>query len=310
MLVTVAICTWNRSALLRQTLVSLQGLVKPSDVEWELLVIDNNCTDDTPAVVEEFTGKLPIRRIVETKQGHSHARNRAVDEARGSWVLWTDDDVLVDPQWLTEMTRAIGQHPEASFFGGYIEPWFEVPPPRWIEQNRQFLTGVLVTRDLGAEPRPFGAGEFPFGANMAIRTDLQREHRFNPRLGRVGAGNVVLDETDLFHRLVAQGYHGVWVPAARVRHWVPSKRMTRQYVWDYFFGMGQAAIRTGEIRVQAGESTLFGAPRWMRKRELGYRMRSLVAPVADPKNAVLHLAEAARWSGMVHESKSILGLTT
>src|SRR4051812_1329005 len=102
MLVTVAICTWNRAALLDRTLARLRDLRIPPGLSWELLVVDNNCTDETSAVLARHAKHLPLRALHEPKQGHSHARNRAVAEARGDLLLWTDDDVLAHADWLAE----------------------------------------------------------------------------------------------------------------------------------------------------------------------------------------------------------------
>ena len=100
MRVTIAICTWNRCDLLRQTLERMTGLMQPPGTEWELLVVNNNCTDGTDQVLSGFEGRLPLRRVFESRPGQSNARNAAVGAARGEFILWTDDDVLVDPNWL------------------------------------------------------------------------------------------------------------------------------------------------------------------------------------------------------------------
>ena len=83
MRLTVAICTWNRSALLDRTLAEFRKLTIPPGLDWELIVVNNNSTDDTDRVIAAHTGALPIVRILESKQGHCHARNTAVAAARG-----------------------------------------------------------------------------------------------------------------------------------------------------------------------------------------------------------------------------------
>ncbi len=77
--VTVAICTWNRAKLLDQTLTRMQQLRIPANVAWELLVVNNNCTDDTDAIIAGHESALPLRRLFEPKPGLSNARNFAVD---------------------------------------------------------------------------------------------------------------------------------------------------------------------------------------------------------------------------------------
>src|SRR5437763_1886582 len=128
MLSTVGICTWNRAALLEWTLTEMLLLRIPEPVTWELLVVNNNSTDETESVIARFAGKLPIRGIFEARQGQSHARNRLVAEAAGELILWTDDDVLVAPDWMEQYVEAARRWPDASHFGGTADPLFEISP--------------------------------------------------------------------------------------------------------------------------------------------------------------------------------------
>src|SRR5689334_7868892 len=123
--VTVAICTWNRARLLDSTLAQFCKLRIPDGLTWELLVVDNNSTDDTRAVIEKYSGRLPVRRLLEAEQGASPARNRAIAEAAADLLLFTDGDVLVDEGWLAAYVEAAERWPNAGFFGGLITPWFE-----------------------------------------------------------------------------------------------------------------------------------------------------------------------------------------
>ena len=91
--ITIAICTWNRCKLLGQTLEQMTRLEIPPHVQWELLIVNNNSTDATSAMVASFSRRLPIRERFEPRPGLSHARNRALTESQGDYILWTDDDV-------------------------------------------------------------------------------------------------------------------------------------------------------------------------------------------------------------------------
>ena len=124
----VAICTWNRAALLRQTLERLASIPWPAQAT-ELILVDNGSTDDTAAVAASFSGRLPMRIVREAKPGLSNARNRALKEATTTHVLFTDDDVLVGDEWLGAFAAAILKYPQAAVLGGPIEPWFQEPPP-------------------------------------------------------------------------------------------------------------------------------------------------------------------------------------
>ena len=97
MLITVAICSLNHAELLRRTLQSLAALQVPHDLGWEVVVVNNGSTDHTDQVLAAFADRLPLRCEVEPERGLSRARNRAVDTARGDYMVWTDDDVVVGP---------------------------------------------------------------------------------------------------------------------------------------------------------------------------------------------------------------------
>ena len=114
MRITVAICTRNRSSQLQHTLTQMRKLAIPPDVQWELLVVNNSSTDATDSVLTAFAHCLPLRRLFEPTPGKSHALNLAVREASGDYILWTDDDVLVDPDWINGYHEAFLRWPEAA----------------------------------------------------------------------------------------------------------------------------------------------------------------------------------------------------
>lgn len=258
--VSIAICTWNRADLLDQTLNEMRKLRIPDGTNWELLVVNNNCTDHTEQVIAKHSHALPLKHLKETKAGLSHARNCAVDVAKGQLLLWTDDDVLVDREWMATYIHASRDFPEADFFGGTVIPWFEVEPPKWLKKNFAIVEGAYAARDLGQQIREFDPGELPVGANMAFRMTAVRDMRYDPSLGRVKDRLTSGDETDFVERLTEKGGRGVWVGPAEVRHFIPSPRMSKAYLRDLYTLSGQTYIRRKEI----GEAPLlFGVPRWI-----------------------------------------------
>ncbi len=239
MIVTVAICTWNRCGLLRSTLARLTEIVVPRGLEWELIVVDNNSTDDTAAVIESFANRLPLRRVLEEQMGLSNARNAAVQASRGQYILWTDDDVLVDHHWLEAMCEAFERHPDAAFFGGPIEPLFEGQPPRWLADDWRLVADAYALRDFGSQELPLTTDRLPFGANYAVRTAEQRAHSYNPMLGRRGAQMTAGEETEVLLALLAEGCTGWWTPAASVKHFIPTQRQTEEYLRSFHEGIGR-----------------------------------------------------------------------
>lgn len=216
----------------------------PENIDWELIVVNNNCTDATVDVIELYKEKLPIRGLFEPNQGLSNARNCAAAAAKGDLILWTDDDVLVDPNWISEYLAAARDWPEASFFGGTIDPWFISRPPRWILQNLDLLYGVFAIRQLGNRIMKIDMPKnFPYGANMAMRKRVFHTITFNPDMGHRGTTLICGEEVDFMSRLMALGHSGVWVGTASVRHYIPRNRLTKKHIWEHFRGVGQSNLR-------------------------------------------------------------------
>jgi glucosyl-dolichyl phosphate glucuronosyltransferase len=282
MRVTAAICTWNRAESLRRTLDSLATMRVPTNLDWDLLIINNNCTDHTDAVIREFCGRLPIQRLLESKQGQSHARNRAIDAAQGDYVIWTDDDVVVDLDWLAAYVHAFLQYPDAAVFGGPISPRYEAPVVKWIKEGQAMLGGPYAIRDFGDEYLPLSIQErrVPYGANFAVRAAEQRMFRYDPNLGlgpgRRGAG----EEVDMIERLLRTGATGYWVPTARVEHCIGHNRQTVQYIRRHFVGAGE----TDAFLQQHTGLRYFGVPRWMFRQLVEqwflYRLHRLISSPA------------------------------
>jgi glucosyl-dolichyl phosphate glucuronosyltransferase len=293
-LITVGICTWNRALLLRKTLEQLTRINPlPDGVSWELIVVDNACTDATAEILDSFTSRLPLRRLYEPKPGLSNARNAALTAARGGHIVWTDDDVLVDEQWLAAYARAFARYPNAAFFGGSITAWFETPPPEWLSAVLPQVDIAFAIREFAVRDEEVIGPIIPFGANMAFRTEVLRRNGFDPRLGRVGAGMLSGEETALITDLLLQGESGRWVPGASVRHYIPPERQTVGYLRRYYIGSGASnVIASGPER---RGRMLFGRPRWAWRaalqNEIAYRLHRLTsAPeiwIEDLKRASL-----------------------
>ena len=259
---TVAICTWNRASRLAATLEQFCNVRTPPGFRWELLVVDNGSTDDTPGTIERFAGRLPIRRLVEPELGLSNARNRALSDAAGELLLWTDDDVLVAEDWLTAFVDAARRWPSAGYFGGPIVPWYENEPPAWYRAHESFLETVIAeTHDLGSVERALAVGESPWGANMAFRRSAYRSLKFEARLGRRGNERTDSEDNAYCRALRSAGVEGVWVPTATVKHVVGTERLTLSFVWHTFVGRGVTDVRLNPGT--DGVALFLGIPRWL-----------------------------------------------
>ena len=225
---SICICTFNRAESLRQTLASLATF---EDVTWygnELLIVDNNCTDHTRAVIERYRSQLPIRLVRETTQGLSHARNRAVREALGEVIVFTDDDVRLDSGWLAAIHRAFETFPQATYFGGRILPEWQGKPPRWFRGERLVLIdGLLVWFDLGGDTRPMAFNDpIPFGASFGFRRTLfDTIGDFRADLGVRGKSVGRGEETEFLSRARVGGATGLYIGEALCWHKVNPARL-------------------------------------------------------------------------------------
>jgi glucosyl-dolichyl phosphate glucuronosyltransferase len=305
MLVTVAICTWNRSRLLDRTLAALRTQRVPVGVDWEIVLVDNNCTDDTAAVVERHAEALPIRRVVEPKQGHSHARNRAIDEARGELILWTDDDVLASGNWIAEYVRVAGEHPEAGYFGGRVTPWYaeEIPveTAAFIDANLHLLAPVYSLKDYGDDVRQFAPGEGPFGANMGYRIAVQRRFRFDPKFGRVKTGLIGADEVSVVRAMQNAGVPGVWIGTTEIQHYIPPERTTPGHFWRYFEALGRTQVR---LEGASPAPTILGRPRWAVLASWRARAKSWAGRQLGRPGWLAHYLTAAKLAGYADEARA------
>lgn len=300
--VTVAICTWNRAALLDQSLSAMRNLRIPENTQWELLVVNNNSTDDTEKVISRYADVLPIRALWEPKPGHSNARNCAVAHARGRLMLWTDDDVLVDPDWLIEYLDAAREYPDADFFGGTILPKFTSEPPSWIRRHIKVFGSAYALRSSDDAVRPLSRGQYPFGANMMIRTECLRQVSFNPDDGRVEGGMLSADEINLMRKLAASGKWGVWVGRSRVRHCIGEERLTESYLRSFYEGIGRGYVRTNGLP----DGTLIrGVPRkWL----WSYRWARIQSWLFKPTRSAIWakaFKRTAKIGAMVSECRQI-----
>ena len=185
--VSVNICTYNRCGILSEALEGVLSQQIRDGKRYEVIVVDNNSTDETRQVVESFVarGHENLRYVFEGRQGLSHARNAAVSAARSPILAFTDDDVRVKPDWVATIKRMLDNHPEVDCVGGKVLPHWTFAPPSWLTSEHW---APLALVDYGDQPFYVNAGNqlCLLTANMAIRKDaLERIGGFQPALQRV-----------------------------------------------------------------------------------------------------------------------------
>jgi len=302
-LLSIAICTFNRAALLDDALRSFAATDKPSGIPFELLVIDNNSGDNTRSVVERWVARagFPLRYVFEGKQGLSQARNRAVKEAAGHWIWYVDDDVYFSPGWLEGVLEGVRFFPRASVLAGRVAPAFEPAQPSWLPPSA--LPYYSMT-SFGDEPRWLEPTEYPVGANAAFRRSVFEEvGLFREDLGRSADSLFSSEETDMVIRLYERDHKIGYVPGAEVRHRIPEDRATMSWLrkraywggvsWVLTDGATRGSSRFGLLRKAAW--MIQGVGRTALRKGLG--LDKQIEYAWQLGMARQYLAEAARNSG-------------
>lgn len=240
---SVVVCTYNRCESLADTLNALGELQIPANFRWELLIVDNNSRDKTRETVSAFASRQPdisVRYLFQPRQGLSNARNMGIEAARGEYVVFTDDDVLPESNWLTILVQSMREY-ECTAAGGYIEPLWLAPPPSWLTER--FYGFLALRTQQGRACQVKDQDEMPFGASLAFRRDtFDRLGNFDPKLGRNGKTLAGGEEIDILMRIVENGERVMYFPQARVRHKVESFRLRKQYFrrWRYQCSLNEA----------------------------------------------------------------------
>lgn len=218
--VTVAVCTRNRPESLALCLEALERLNYPM---LDLLVVDNAPTDDaTERLVQSRHPRIRYAR--EPKPGLSWARNRAIEEARGDILAFTDDDAVVDPGWVRALSAVFRADAAVMVVTGLVVPYeLETEAQVLFERYRSFARGFTPMRVQAAPVEPIAArygatGSFGTGANMAFRRRIFGEiGPFDPCLGP-GTLTRGADDLEMFFRVLKAGHALVYEPQALVRH--------------------------------------------------------------------------------------------
>jgi glucosyl-dolichyl phosphate glucuronosyltransferase len=296
---SVLICTFNRAALLGETLAALNAMEAPDACSVEIVVVDNNSTDDTAAVVaaSRARARFPIVLIHERQQGKSFALNAGLAAAAGDVLALTDDDVLPAADWLVRIVSAFRAQNVTFVFGKVLPRWQTTPPPELLTPPAQAIWGPLAIVDYGDTPShytPTSRGQrLPIGANLAmLRSVLVATGGWRTDLGKVNNTLISGEDHEIFLRLRRCGYYaGYYDPEIVVHHLVPTQRLSRRYFRRWFFWHGKtAALMLDDLYPELDMPAVprvAGAPRFIYRQALGQCVRWAATRLSDPLTAFI-----------------------
>src|SRR5215471_16449490 len=149
--IAVIISTYNRSDMLNNALDGVLCQNEEGSIPYQVIVVDNNSTDNTRGVVESHIarGHENLQYVFEPRQGVSYARNTGVARAKAPIIAFTDDDVRVARDWIANIKAEFDEHPDIAFLGGKILPHWKTAPPDWLNRDHWWALALL---DYGEEP--------------------------------------------------------------------------------------------------------------------------------------------------------------
>jgi len=238
--ITVAICTFNRADYLRDTLEGL-AIQNADSGLFEILVVDNNSSDHTNSVCEEFQknhAQLTFRVVRELEQGLSRARNRAVKEAGASIILYIDDDVFLPKEFVETAITYSDKYSAPFCAGGRIDVSFDGEPgqPAWIPNELMPMFGLH--KPFGEE-REYPVSNFPRGGNMVIhRSVFEIAGDFKTDLGRTGTQLLGGEEKAFFDAVRRKEIPLFHWPGLRLTHRIGRNRLGKEYIKKQSVGIG------------------------------------------------------------------------
>lgn len=247
-MITLIICTYNREKYIGPLLDSIAKNDYPT-ADYEIVLVDNNCTDNTRGVCEQFAAGHPditLRYVVETEQGLSAARNKGIEEAKGEIIIYVDDDALVDEDYIRIYAEHFAVHPEMMAAGGPIEPLYETEEPKWMSPYTKAL--LTAWMNYGDKVREYPNGRYPGGGNAAYRKEVfNKVGLFNTELGRKGSALLASEEKDIFDKMHALGMQVRYLPTPVLHHIIPQAKLEE----DYFNRLTMQIGRSERMRTRA-----------------------------------------------------------
>ncbi|MBH8563673.1 glycosyltransferase family 2 protein [Nostoc sp. CENA67] len=247
----IIICTYNNAALLERTLAAISRQKVSQNYHWTVTVVDNNCVDETPAIVEKFirANTIPgLHRIVEKRQGLTYARICGITNTTSEWIAFVDDDCVISEDWVENAIKFASSHPGCGAFGGKVVLDWEVTPSPVINKYSR----TFAAFNLGESSKQLTRSNFHIpGAGLVVRrTALEKSGWLVQQFltGRAGTKLTAGDDSEIVLRILNAGYELWYTPDCLLHHFIPARRITEKYLIDMNYGFGIAAPYIASLR--------------------------------------------------------------
>ncbi|MPZ10902.1 MAG: glycosyltransferase [Kiloniellaceae bacterium] len=262
-MISVIMATHNGTGTLPLTLEAFAKVRFP-DERVEFIAVDNASTDGTRDLLEQYRKALPLTVLSEPRKGKSFALNRAIAVAKGDLIIFADDDVLPDEQWLVAFCEGAARIPQADLFAGQVRHYWQKTPPRWLRRLAE------EGRSYGGTPidQPEGPVKAIFfkGANFMIRRKVVESVRFSERPGVnfVGTASSGGGEDCAFvQEALSRGHKAHYLPAACVRHVVRPHQVGVYPVLQRYFRIGRSMTLSDPEQFDPRGARILGYPRYL-----------------------------------------------
>lgn len=252
--ITVAIRTYNGATRLPLVLDRLRSQIQTEHIQWEVIVVDNNSDDETAKVVRTYQNNwqqpCQLRYIFEPQQGAAIARQRAIQEARGTLIGFIDDDNLPTSNWVAAAFAFAQAHPNVGAYGSRILPDYEIEPPKDFQRIAHYLPINDHKQSFRYDTYQKG---LPVGAGLVIRKQVWLEHVSGQQIiqGPVGQKLTLKGEETEALSFIKQSKWEIWYNAEMtIVHRIPKWRLEKDYLVKFFRVIGLSQHRLRMLRYQ------------------------------------------------------------
>lgn len=266
MKITLIVATYNGQDTLPVSLASLDKVLLPANIQLNAIFVDNDSNDNTLHLLQNFSPSFQYNVLKQPKKGKNAALNTIFEHKSllGEYLIFSDDDVIFEPNFFIEYTRAFDLFHNCSVFGGAVLPHWETPP------SKALLNGIdeVVAFAITPLERGYTTGEIApeklHGPNMAIKTEVfETGIRFNEHIGPNGGNYMMGSETELLLRLRNEGYRATFISDASVKHIIHSYQLSTKWLRGRAYKAGRSMMMH-QLKNQTFKRVpeIFGLPRW------------------------------------------------